>query len=150
VKSAIKLAYRKALRDTSVGDLRVPEGTLVMTNWLRAVLESGEGGEAFNPAQWLDASRRKCTVNDGPGNMSFGAGQRRCVGQHLAMAETIATLAIFGREVGGIEMSEEEATRQLTSVEGHPTGLPLRLLLRRDRSTTTAGQPSKAAHAGVE
>lgn len=63
--------------------------------------------------------------------MQFGAGARVCVGKSLAIYELVTAVAIIGRLVGRIEMDDEDATRIVTLVKGHPTGIPATLHPRR-------------------
>lgn len=59
--------------------------------------------------------------------MQFGSGARVCVGKFLAISELVTALAIIGRFVGRIEMDSKDATRVVTLVKGHPTGIPATL-----------------------
>lgn len=60
-------------------------------------------------------------------HVQFGAGARVCVGKYLAIAELVTALAIIGRLVSRIEMDPQDATRIVTLVKGHPTGIPTTL-----------------------
>ena len=62
--------------------------------------------------------------------MQFGAGARVCVGKYLASSELVTALAVIGRLVSRIEMDPVDATRVVTLVKGHPTGIPATLYPR--------------------
>ena len=95
---------------------------------MQAIRETGNGSRGFEPEQWLSEDRTKCTINNDMGNVAFGKGARHCVGKNLAVIELVTALAVLGREVRGIEMSQEEMDRYFFLIGNHPTGLPLRLV----------------------
>jgi cytochrome P450 len=76
----------EALRDSVVGDVRVPKGGLiwcVMRN--HSVSESHvPQAAAFQPERWL---RRDAGAIDKHLSMPFGAGVRTCPGRYLALLE---------------------------------------------------------------
>ena len=95
---------------------------------MQAFLETGNGTETFDPGFWLSEDLFECTPNDEMGNFVFGKGARNCVGKNLAVIELVTFLAVLGREVSAVKMSQEEMDRMFPIVGGHPTGLPLQLL----------------------
>jgi cytochrome P450 len=100
------------------------------TALLQAIKNTGNGSPEFDPQQWLNEERTKCTVNEEMGNFVFGKGQRNCIGRNLAVAEMVTILAILGREVSSVQMTQEEQERAFFTVGDHPTGLPLKLIPR--------------------
>lgn len=126
----IRVLFRKSVKDMTIGDIAVPEGTLIMMAPRKALLETGNGSREFSPQHWLSEDRTECTVNDEYGNFVFGKGNRNCVGKNLAVIELVSFLAVLGREVSAIEMSKMEKERQISMVGDHPTGLPLKLVPR--------------------
>lgn len=94
---------------------------------MQAIRETGNGNPEFDPQQWLSEDRTECTVNKEMGNFVFGKGIRSCPGHNLAIIELVTVLAVLGREVSGIKMSEEEIEREFFIIGNHPTGLPLTL-----------------------
>eukprot|EP00892_Ulva_mutabilis_P008878 jgi/Ulvmu1/6362/UM029_0070.1 len=127
LKQAVKSTYRLAIQSTVVAGVQVPPGTVVQAYWQPATLSSGPGVEEFRPEHWLSDDHRHCRVNDDPNSMQFGSGTRACVGKYLAIAELVTALALIGRLVSRIEMDPEDATRVVTLVKGHPTGIPTTL-----------------------
>lgn len=95
---------------------------------MQAIRETGNGHPEFDPEQWLSEDRTHCTVNNEMGNFVFGKGARNCVGQNLAIIELVTVLAILGRQVATVDMTQEEQDREFFIIGDHPTGLPLRLI----------------------
>ncbi len=72
----------EALRDSVVGDVRVPKGGLV---WCVMRHDSdAPPGSDFDPGRWL---RQENDAIDQPRSMPFGAGPRTCPGRYLALLE---------------------------------------------------------------
>ena len=89
----------QALRDTTIGDVRVPSGTLV---WgaLRSDSMKDEffdDATRFRPERWLaqGGARQAASVNRVA--MPFGAGPRVCPGRQLATLEIKMALAVLVR-----------------------------------------------------
>lgn len=94
---------------------------------MQSILSTGNGTKKFDPDYWLSENRTKCARNDDPANFVFGQGGRNCVGKNLAFVEAMTFVAILGREVSGIEMSQKEKDRVFFIVGDHPTGMPVKL-----------------------
>ncbi|WP_159843424.1 cytochrome P450 [Nocardia sp. CY41] len=74
---------RRALRDTVLNDVRIPEGAVVMVPIL-LIHESPEhypNPEEFRPERFLDGRI------DGRTWLTFGGGRHRCLGAHFALLE---------------------------------------------------------------
>ncbi len=98
----------QALRDTVVGDVRLPKGTIVWAAMRSPGLEERHFADAaaFRPQRWLDGDEG---VAPPPGALSvnrtvmpFGAGPRVCPGRHLALLEIKMALAVL---LGGFEIA---------------------------------------------
>ena len=88
---------RRALRDTLVGDRRVPRGTTVlMSPWaIHRNPKLFEEPDQFVPERWLDGLSSRLPKF---AFFSFSSGPRRCVGSSYAMMEaTIAIATILPR-----------------------------------------------------
>jgi cytochrome P450 len=96
---------------------------------VQGIHATGTGNREFDPQQWLNEDQTQVTLNNEPGNMPFGAGLRRCPGSNLATTELLTILVILARKVQAIEMSEATQNEPFF-LQGHPTGLPLRLVPR--------------------
>lgn len=95
---------------------------------MQAIKATGNGSSEFNPHQWLSEDFTECTVNAEMGNFVFGKGARNCLGKNLAVTELITFLAILGREVSSIEMSQEVQQTEFSILGDHPSGMPLKLV----------------------
>ncbi len=140
----------QALRETVVGDLRVPPGTLVWCVLRHDSLQPAHfaAPHDFRPQRWVDAADARADAPGGgapmgaghasPGaaaasakrvSMPFGAGPRICPGRYLAMVEMKLVMAtLLGRfdivsvsAPGGAEAAERMAFTMA------PVGLSLRL-----------------------
>ena len=126
----------QALRDTTVGDVQVPTGTVIFNVMRRdSVSESHvPNATAFDPERWL--------VQGGPGSqasaakrtsMPFGAGPRICPGRYLALLEMkLAMAVLLGRfDIEGVDTPDGKEAREHLSFTMTPVGLRMRL---RERS----------------
>ena len=129
----------EALRDSVVGDVRVPAGGLV---WCvmrhHSVADSHvANAAAFEPQRWLAADG--ASGEDGVGaidkrlSMPFGAGPRTCPGRYLALLEIkIALAMLLARfELLGVDTPDGGDARETMGFVMSPLGLRLRLRLRR-------------------
>lgn len=121
---AVPFTFRKAMEDTSVAGVAVPKGTVVHLNFTDHIKGMGTGSAAFNPQQWLDAGTDPLRGPEEDGNMTWGGGSRKCPAQHLATVELIVMAMAIGREIGSIEIDEENLNLDFASSFPHPTGLP--------------------------
>jgi cytochrome P450 len=85
----------EALRDTTIGGVRVPSGTAV---WcvMRGDSVSDRhfaNPDAFDPGRWLDSSREASSAKRL--SMPFGAGARICPGRYLALLEIKMAMAML-------------------------------------------------------
>ena len=131
----VQITFRKALQDTDIAGTPVPAGTTTMLSWAKAIKSAGPGAGTFDPAHWLtrgadgDDATGGTAPNREPGNLVWGHGPRRCIGQSLATIEITVFLATLAREAARVDMRPEEAARPfINPVFGpHPTGLPVTL-----------------------
>lgn len=121
-----------ALRDTVVGDVRVPAGAVVIS-LLRHDSVSDEHlphAAGFDPGRWLSEG--------GPGrqasavkrvSMPFGAGPRICPGRYLALLEMkVAMAVLLGRfEIAAVEAPGGGEAEERLSFTMTPVGLTMRL-----------------------
>ncbi|MBN8492254.1 MAG: cytochrome P450 [Burkholderiales bacterium] len=123
----------QALKDTVVGDVAVPAGTVVISLLRHDSVDDRfvPDGRAFRPERWLG--------QDGlaPGSakrisMPFGAGPRICPGRYLALQEMkmvlLTLLSRFDITFVGTEDGREPAERLMFAMA--PVGLGMRLRLR--------------------
>ncbi|MCU0966639.1 MAG: cytochrome P450, partial [Burkholderiaceae bacterium] len=123
----------QALKDTVVGDVAVPAGTVVISLMRHDSIDDAHVPEAqaFRPERWLG--------EDGlsPGSakrisMPFGAGARICPGRYLALQEMkmvlLTLLNHFDTEHVGTADGSEPAERLMFAMA--PVGLQMRLRAR--------------------
>ena len=139
----------QALHDTTVGDVRVPAGTVVISLLRRDSVSDAfiTNASAFEPERWL--------VQGGPGqqassakriSMPFGAGPRICPGRYLALLEMkMAMTVLLGRfDIAGVDTPDGAEARERLAFTMTPVGLTMRLA---PRGGTTARPGSYSAHA---
>jgi len=87
----------QALRDTVIGDVRVPARTLVWgalrVDPLRD--ELFEAAASFRPERWIEGGHERSATSANRVSMPFGAGPRVCPGRNLAMTEMKMALAVL-------------------------------------------------------
>ena len=118
----------EALRDTVVGDVAVPKGTLVWCVLRHDSISESHFADpqAFRPERWLADAQQH---DDKRAAMPFGAGLRTCPGRYLALLEIkIAMAMLLGSfDIAGVDTPDGgEAQEQLEFVMS-PVGLSMRL-----------------------
>ncbi|MET3133034.1 cytochrome P450 [Oxalobacteraceae bacterium GrIS 1.11] len=122
----------QALRDTSVGDVAVPTGTIVLCLLRRDSVSDSHVARAaqFEPQRWL--------ADGGPGAQAnsakristpFGAGPRICPGRYLAMLEMKMALAtLLGRfDISAVDTADGLEVAEHLAFTMAPVGLRMRL-----------------------
>jgi cytochrome P450 len=118
----------EALRDSVVGDVRVPKGGLiwcVMRN--DSVTEAHvPDASAFAPERWLQ--RGDSAINKHV-SMPFGAGVRTCPGRYLALLEIkiAAAMLLSSFDIKSIDTVEGKEPEELMGFTMSPIGLRMRL-----------------------
>lgn len=132
LKPVAPILLVQAERDTSVADVAIDKGTVVI-NLLRrdSVSEQHMPRAAeFDPARWLaeggpsqQASAAKRL------SMPFGAGPRICPGRYLALLEIkLAMAALLGRfDIASVDTPDGQGARECLSFTMMPVGLRMRL-----------------------
>ncbi len=124
----------QALKDTVVGDVAVPAGTVVISLMRHDSMDDGfvPEAQAFKPERWLGedglspSSAKRIS-------MPFGAGPRICPGRYLALQEMkmvlLTLLSQFDIEFVGTDGGGEPAERMMFAMA--PVGLRMRLRVHR-------------------
>jgi cytochrome P450 len=124
----------EALRDSTVGDVRVPAGTVV---WcvLRHDSVSAQhvpNPAAFDPRRWLanGAPEGAAAAPVRRLSMPFGGGARVCPGRYLALTEIKLAMAMLlsSFEIEGVAAAAGGAVRERMAFTMNP--VPLRMRLR--------------------
>jgi cytochrome P450 len=125
----------QALRDTTLGDVHIPAGMVVIGVMRRDATSERHvpRAAAFEPQRWLGES--------GPAqqasavkriSMPFGAGPRICPGRYLALLEMkVAMTTLLGRfDIVSVDTPDGQEPRELLQLAMAPVGLGMRLKAR--------------------
>jgi cytochrome P450 len=128
----------EALRDTTLGDVRIPKGMVVIGVMRRDAISERlvADASAFQPERWLgDASTTPSSAKRV--SMPFGAGPRICPGRYLALLEMkMALAALLGHfDLTSVGTVDGRPPRELLQVAMAPVGLQMQL---RDRGRVGA------------
>ena len=119
----------EALRDTVVGDVAVPAGSLVWCVLRHDTLSDAHfpDAQAFRPERWLEEGQQE--VNNKRAAMPFGSGLRTCPGRYLALLEIkIAMAMLLGSfDIAGVDTPDGGEAQELMGFVMSPVGLSLRL-----------------------
>ena len=123
---------QQALRDTRVGDVHVPSGSVVIS-LLRHDSVSEQHvprAAAFEPERWLaEGGPARLAASARRTSMPFGAGPRMCPGRYLALLEMKMAMALLlGRfDILGVDTPDGLEAREALALTMAPVGLSLRL-----------------------
>jgi cytochrome P450 len=121
----------QALRETRIGDVRVPAGTLVWAALRSDTVREDYFAEPmrFDPDRWLNAHAAPSTTSVNRVAMPFGAGPRVCPGRQLAMLEIKMALAtLLGAfEIESIVPAAGTEPDELMSFTMTPSTMTMRL-----------------------
>ncbi|AFM15377.1 cytochrome P450 [Mycolicibacterium chubuense NBB4] len=106
---------RTAVEDAELAGLRIPAGTLVVTNLASANRD---------PAVFVEPDRLDITRHEASAMVTFGGGMHYCLGSHLARLEIAEGLAIMARRMPNIRLDGPAPWKPLTSLSG-PATLPV-------------------------
>ena len=129
----------QALRDTTLGDVAVPAGMIVMAVMRRDATSDKHMLHAatFDPERWLGEGTRgqaqKQTANAARRiSMPFGAGPRICPGRYLALLEMKMAMATLlgGFDITQVDTEDGQEPRELLQLAMAPVGLRMRLSAR--------------------
>ena len=120
----------QAIHDTTVGDIQVPAGTVILLLLRRdSVSETYfENAARFEPDRWTsrNATAAKRIA------MPFGAGPRICPGRYLALLEIkLAMATLLSRfDIEAVDAPEGAEAREVLAFTMAPQGLKMRLRVR--------------------
>ncbi len=131
----------EALRDTTLGDVQIPKGMVVVGVMRRDATSERHvaNASAFEPERWLgDASLAASSAKRI--SMPFGAGPRICPGRYLALLEMkMALAALLGHfDLTRVGTADGRPPRELLQLAMAPVGLQMQL---RDRRRVAAEVP---------
>jgi cytochrome P450 len=125
----------QALRDTTVGDVHVPAGTLIwnMLRYDSLNEQHFEEAQAFKPDRWLSQGDAAHTASNAKRvSMPFGAGPRVCPGRYLALLEMKMAMAmLLSRfDIAGVDTPDGQEAQEHMAFTMEPVGLSMRLCER--------------------
>lgn len=136
LKPVAPILVLQAERETTIGDVQVGKGTVVI-NLLRRDSVSEEhvpDAAHFEPARWLaDGGPAQQASSAKRLSMPFGAGPRICPGRYLALLEIkLAMATLLGRfDIASVDTPDGREARELLSFTMMPVGLRMKLRERR-------------------
>ena len=124
----------EALRDTTIGDVHVPKGMVVIGVMRRDATSERlvPNAAAFDPDRWLGESEPAASSAKRI-SMPFGAGPRICPGRYLALLEMKMALAVLLShfDLASVTTPDGQPPRELLQLAMAPVGLTMRLRQRR-------------------
>ena len=122
----------EALRDTVVGDVAVPAGSVVWCVLRHDTVSDAHfpDAQAFRPERWLQEGQEgQQEINNKRAAMPFGSGLRTCPGRYLALLEIkIAMAMLLGSfDIAGVDTPDGGEAQELMGFVMSPVGLSLRL-----------------------
>lgn len=132
IKPVAPINTVQAVRDTFIGDVELPAGTLVMCLMRPAAVDGRHfpAPQDFLPERWLagngptHASRSAKRIA-----MPFGAGPRICPGRYLALAEMkmVAAMLLGAFDIESVTSPDRGEARERLTLTMSPVGLQMRL-----------------------
>ena len=139
LKPVAPLLAAQALREVTVGDVRVPKGVVVMALMRRDSVSDAHipNPAAFKPERWLTdgdtATSAATTANSAKRiSMPFGAGPRICPGRYLALLEMKLAIATVLRDfdITSVDTQDGGPAQELMKFAMAPVGLTMRLRVK--------------------
>jgi cytochrome P450 len=133
----------EALRDTTVGDVHIPKGMVVVCVMRRDATHERHVADAaaFTPERWLgDASSGVSAAKRI--SMPFGAGPRICPGRYLALLEMKMALAVLFThfELASVGTADGLSPDEKLELAMAPVGLQMKLRARAAREPVDAAK----------
>ena len=155
LKPVAPLILQQAIRDTVVGGVELPAGSLVLCLMRPASLDSSHFPNPleFRPERWLAGSGTASASSAKRVSMPFGAGPRMCPGRYLALSEIkMAVAMLLSRFVlDEVRTADGSEVRERLSLTMAPVGLRMRLQVRPPgRTKAVADQAVAVAHDGAQ
>jgi cytochrome P450 len=135
LKPVAPMIFVQVGRDTTVGDVAVPEGSLLALLMRCGPLDERYFPDAtrFDPARWSDAARPEAEQSPAKRlSMPFGAGPRLCPGRYLALLEIkmVMSMLLASFDLERVEGLDGREVRERMDFTMAPAPLRMRLKLR--------------------
>jgi cytochrome P450 len=135
LKPVAPMMFAQVGRVTAVGDVAVPEGSLLALLMRAGTLDEQffPAAARFDPVRWLDAGRPEAEPAPGKRlSMPFGAGPRLCPGRYLALLEIkmVASMLLASFDLERVESLDGGEARECMDFTMAPAPLRMRLKVR--------------------
>ena len=125
----------QTLRDTVVGDVQVPAGTMIISVMRHDSVSDDfvRNAAAFSPERWLDENNPALNATSAKRvSMPFGGGPRICPGRYLALLEMkMAMATLLGRfDIESLDTPDGKEAREHMALTMTPVGLRMRVACR--------------------
>ncbi|MEP6876271.1 MAG: cytochrome P450 [Burkholderiales bacterium] len=125
----------QALRETTLGDVVIPVGMVVIGVMRRDAVSEQHvpRASAFEPERWLSEGGPAQAASAAKRiSMPFGAGPRICPGRYLALLEMkMAMATLLGRfDIRAVDTPDGQEARELLQLAMAPVGLTMKVGLR--------------------
>ncbi len=125
----------QTLRDTLVGDVQVPAGTMIISVMRHDSVSDDFVRDAaqFSPERWLDENNPAMNATSAKRvSMPFGGGPRICPGRYLALLEMkMAMATLLGRfDIERLDTPDGKEVREHMALTMTPVGLHMRVASR--------------------
>ncbi len=135
LKPVAPMVPLQALKETLVGDVLIPEGTIIFSLLRRDSVDDAfiPNAAEFSPERWLVQGETGQSINSVKRiSMPFGAGPRICPGRYLALLEMkIAMVMLLTRfDIDNISTPDGKPASEYLAFTMAPLGLKMRLKLR--------------------
>jgi cytochrome P450 len=125
----------QTMRDTQVGDVRVPAGTMIVSVMRHDSVSEQHVRDAadFRPERWLEENNPAMNASSAKRiSMPFGGGPRICPGRYLALLEMkMAMATLLGQfDIVSLKAPDGRAPRERMALTMTPVGLRMRLKRR--------------------
>jgi cytochrome P450 len=134
LKPVAPLIIQQAVRDTVVGGVELPAGSLVLCLMRPASLDARHFATPleFRPERWLAGGGNVSAGSAKRVSMPFGAGPRMCPGRYLALSEIKMVIAMLLHRfsIDDVSTPDGSEVQERLAVTMAPVGLRMRLRQR--------------------
>jgi cytochrome P450 len=131
LKPVAPILLLEPIRDTRLGQLELPAGTLIMCLMRAGATDERRfpNAQAFDPGRWLSGVSATSSKRAA---MPFGAGPRLCPGRYLAILEMKMVMAMLLSqfEIQSVTTPDGGEAKEHLAFTMSPVGLRMKLALR--------------------